>query len=338
MAKSVRNFLLLLSAAALAFAPGGSAGRDAQPSAESLMAKDALDSKPQLILRSTAKRKRPIAGPTPTFTPAPPPPNLQPDANGELQIAAWGAIAIDTLTGKVLYERNADAPQYPASTTKIMTALLVIEEGDLDHEVECDLADSKVGESSLELKPGQRFTRRQMLYGLMLKSANDVAHALGRDNAGSIEAFAEKMTRRAKELGATNTHFANPNGLHDVNHYTTPRDLAMIARAAMQQPYFRQVVGTRSYDWKVDGAVNPLRNHNRLLDRFPGCTGVKTGYTIPAQQVLVSAAMRGNHEVISVVMHTDKPGIWNDSMLLLSYGLDRLNGTSTAVGALPKAE
>jgi D-alanyl-D-alanine carboxypeptidase (penicillin-binding protein 5/6) len=206
-----------------------------------------------------------------------------------------------------------------------MTALLVIEEGNLDQEVECTLDDSKVGESSLNLKPGQRFTRRQMLYGLMLKSANDVAHALGRDNAGSIEAFAEKMTRRARELGAQNTHFANPNGLHDKEHYTTPRDLALIARAAMQQPFFRQVVSTREYGWTVEGAIDPLHNHNRLLERFPGCTGVKTGYTIPAQQVLVSAAMRGNQEAVSVVMHTDKPGIWNDSMLLLTYALDRLS-------------
>ncbi|MDR3404503.1 MAG: D-alanyl-D-alanine carboxypeptidase [Chthoniobacter sp.] len=277
------------------------------------------------------KRRRPISG-TPAVTPAPPP-AAQPDANGELQLDAWGAIVLDALTGKVLYEKNADAPQYPASTTKIMTALLVIEEGNLDQEVVCDLEDSKVGESSLELKPGQHYTRRQMLYGLMLKSANDVAHALGRDNAGSIEAFADKMTRRAKELGAQNTHFANPNGLHDPSHYTTPHDLALIARAAMQQPFFRQVVGTREYNWTVPdvvGAVNPLHNHNRLLERYPGCTGVKTGYTIPAQQVLVSAAMRGNREVISVVMHDDKPGIWNDSMLLLSYGLDRLTeGTAT---------
>ena len=204
-----------------------------------------------------------------------------------------------------------------------MTALLVIEEGDLDRQVEVTLEDSKVGESSLEIKPGQLYTRRQMLYGLMLKSANDVAHALGRDNAGSIEAFAEKMTRRARELGATNTSFRNPNGLHDPNHYISPRDMALIARAAMDQPFFRQVVSTRDYNWiAADTGPRPLTNHNRLLGKFPGCTGVKTGYTIPAQQVLVSAALRGNREVIAVVMHTNRPGIWDDSMLLLSYGLD----------------
>ena len=187
--------------------------------------------------------------------------------------------------------------------------------------MECTLEDSKVGESSLNLKPGERFTRRQMLYGLMLKSANDVAHALGRDNAGSIEAFGEKMSRRAAELGAKNTHFTNPNGLHDLVHFTTPRDLALIARAAMQQPLFRQIVSTRNYNWVTENQIHPLTNHNRLLDRLPGCTGVKTGYTIPAQQVLVSALLRDHREVIAVVMHTDKPGIWDDSILLLNYGL-----------------
>jgi D-alanyl-D-alanine carboxypeptidase (penicillin-binding protein 5/6) len=273
----------------------------------------------------TAARKRLPRLQAGQGTPAPRTP--VPLGEGELPLAAKGAIVIDALTGETIYERNADEPQFPASTTKIMTALLVIEAGDLDREVEVTLDDSKVGESSLELQPGQRFTRRQMLYGLMLKSANDVAHALGRDNAGSIEAFAAKMNERATELGATSTHFVNPNGLHDPAHYTTPRDLARIARAAMQQPLFRQIVSTRDYDWVVNNESHPLRNHNRLLERFPGCTGVKTGYTYPAQQVLVSAAIRDHREVIAVVMHTDKPGIWDDSMLLLEYGFDHLAPT-----------
>ena len=239
-----------------------------------------------------------------------------------LPLAARGAIVIDAHTGASLYEKNADEPQFPASATKILTALLVIEAGDLDREIECNLDDSKVGESSLGLKPGQRFTRRQMLYGLMLKSANDVAHALGRDNAGTMPAFCQKMTRRAAELGTKSAHFTNANGLHDLVHYCSPRDLALIARAAMQQPLFRQIVSTRSYDWiGTDGVARPLSNHNRLLQRFPGCTGVKTGYTNPARHVLVSAALREGREVIAVVMHTDKPGIWDDSTLLLSYGL-----------------
>ncbi len=252
-----------------------------------------------------------------------PVPELPPDL-AELPLAARGAIVIDAATGAPLYEKNAEEAQYPASTTKIMTALLVIEAGDLDRLMEVADEDSKVGESSLEIKPGEQFTRRDALYGLMLKSANDVAHALGRDNAGSMEAFAEKMTRRAEELGARNTHFMNPHGLHHKHHYTSPHDLALIARAAMQQPLFRQIVSTEFFPWKrPDAPPRELRNHNRLLWLFPGCTGVKTGYTNPAQQVLVSAAHWGTREVIAVVMHTHKPGIWDDSKLLLTWGLQQ---------------
>ena len=240
----------------------------------------------------------------------------------EPQVVAESAAAIDSFTGEFLFLKNENAPQYPASSTKILTALLVIEAGDLDKVVTVDLSDTKVEPSNLELKPGEQYTRRQLLYGLLLKSANDVAMALARDNAGSVEAFAEKMNRRAVEFGATNSHFMNPNGLHDPSHYTTAHDLALIARAAMEQPFFRQVVSTIYYTWKSPaGSVYQLRNHNRLLRHFAGCNGLKTGYTRAAQQVLVSSALRDGHEVISVVLHTDKPGIWDDSKLLLAYSL-----------------
>ena len=240
----------------------------------------------------------------------------------EPNVVAQSAAVIDSFTGDFLYLKNENAIQYPASSTKILTALLVIEAGDLDKPVTVDISDTKVEPTKLDLNPGEQYTRRQLIYGLMLKSANDVAMALARDNAGSIEAFAEKMNRRAAELGATNSHFENPNGLHDPSHYTTAHDLALIARAAMEQPFFRQVVGTIYYNWKSPkGVVYQLRNHNRLLRHFAGCNGLKTGYTRAAQQVLVSSALREGHEVISVVLHTDKPGIWEDSKALLTYGL-----------------
>jgi D-alanyl-D-alanine carboxypeptidase (penicillin-binding protein 5/6) len=247
---------------------------------------------------------------------------LQP---GELPLSADGAIVIDGYTGRTLYEKNADAPQYPASTTKIMTALLVIEAGALDQMVMITDEDSKVGESSLSIKPGEVYSREEMLYGLMLKSANDVAHALGRDNAGTVEAFALKMTQRARELGAKNTSFMNPHGLHHIEHYTTPHDLAIITRYAMNQPMFRKVVGTQRHPWVPQSKPEQtwmLLNHNRLLTRFEGCTGVKTGYTNPAQHTLVTAALRSPREVIAVVMHDGKLQKWEDSMLLLSHGLD----------------
>jgi D-alanyl-D-alanine carboxypeptidase (penicillin-binding protein 5/6) len=240
----------------------------------------------------------------------------------EPTVFAESAALIDSFTGEFLYLKNENAIQYPASSTKILTALLVIEAGDLDKPVTVDLSDTKVEPTKLELQPGEQYTRRQLLYGLMLKSANDVAMTLARDNSGSVQAFAEKMTRRAAELGATNSHFANPNGLHDPAHYTTAHDLALIARTAMEQPFFRQLVSTIYYTWKSPkGVIYQLRNHNRLLRHFAGCNGLKTGYTRAAQQVLVSSALREGHEVISVVLHTNKPGIWEDSKALLTYGL-----------------
>jgi serine-type D-Ala-D-Ala carboxypeptidase (penicillin-binding protein 5/6) len=240
-------------------------------------------------------------------------------------VVAESAALLDTFTGEFLYTKNEDAREYPASATKILTALIVIEAGDLDKMVKVELPDTKVEPSSLDLKAGEQYPRRQLLYGLLLKSANDVALALARDDAGSVEAFVEKMNRRAVELGAASSHFTNPHGLHDPDHYTTAHDLAVIARAAMQQPFLREIVSTIYYTWKSpSGGIYQLRNHNRLLRHFAGCNGLKTGYTRAAQQVLVSSALREGHEVISVVLHTNKPGIWDDSKTLLAYGLVKL--------------
>jgi serine-type D-Ala-D-Ala carboxypeptidase (penicillin-binding protein 5/6) len=245
-------------------------------------------------------------------------------APGELPIFARSAMLLDGETGNVLYEKNPDALEYPASATKILTALVVIESGELDKLVTVDIADTKVEPSALEIKPGETYPRRQLLYALLLKSANDVAMALARDNAGSVEAFAEKMTQRAHALGADSSHFQNPHGLHDPHHYTTARDLARIGFTAMKNPLFREIVATpevwmrKADDWIM------FRNHNRLLTRMAECIGVKTGYTRAAQQVLVSAAAKAGKEVISVVLHTNKPGIWDDSKLLLEHGLAKL--------------
>ncbi|MBV9492041.1 MAG: D-alanyl-D-alanine carboxypeptidase [Verrucomicrobia bacterium] len=256
-------------------------------------------------------------------------PAVEPPA---LILTARSAALLDAYSGEFLYLKNEDERQYPASATKILTALLVIEAGGLERLVTVDPADTKVEPSSLDLRPGEQYSRRQLLYGLLLKSANDVAMALARDNAGSVPAFAEKMNARALELGATASHFVNPHGLHDPNHYTTAHDLALIARAAMQQPLFRQIVSTVYYYWRSpSGPVWQLRNHNRLLRHFAGCNGLKTGYTRAAQQVLVSSALRESHEVISVVLHTDKPGIWVDSKTLLTFGLLKLGCSPESV-------
>lgn len=326
-----------------------------------------------LIPLQTHGQAKKRAKPTPAATPKPKPSTASFHllSDGELPIGSAGAIVLDAFTGEPLYEKRADLPLYPASTTKIMTALLIIEAGHLDQEVEIAVEDSKVGESSLSLRPGERFTRRQMLYGLMLKSANDVAHALARDNAGTMEAFAVKMTQRARELGASNTSFRNPHGLHHPEHVTTARDLAIIGRAAMAQPYFREITATKTYSWtrlrreapaktsparataKAHGRtastapaatpapilpsgppvteIVPLRNHNRLLFEFPGCIGGKTGFTNPAQHTLVTVALRDGREVISAVMKGSRAGKWEDTRLLLTYGFDNPPGSEKPV-------
>ena len=151
--------------------------------------------------------------------------------------------------------------------------------------------------------------------------------ALARDNAGSVAAFAEKMNRRAEALGAQSSHFTNPHGLHDPHHFTTARDLSLIARFAMQNPLFREIVVTPEFGMTRGAEWVIFKNHNRLLGMLPGCIGVKTGYTRASQQVLVSSAMREGREAISVIMHSDKPGIWNDSKTLLEHAFEKFGIT-----------
>jgi D-alanyl-D-alanine carboxypeptidase (penicillin-binding protein 5/6) len=325
---------------------------------------------PVMAAEIRGEAKKPTPRPAASPAPKPSAASYHLLAEGELPIGSAGAIVVDALTGQPLYEKDADLPLYPASTTKMMTALLVIEAGDLDREVEIAVEDSKVGESSLSLRPGERFTRRQMLFGLMLKSANDVAHALARDNAGTMEAFALKMTQRARELGALNTTFRNPHGLHHPEHVTTARDLAIIGRAAMAQPYFRVVAGTKTYPWtrlRREAPATPkparrgkgrsrtppatpaptpapvlppgtpvtetwlLSNHHKLLFEFPGVTGGKTGFTNPAQHTLVTAALRDGREVIAAVMKGTRAGKWEDTRLLLTYGFEHPPGSQKPV-------
>lgn len=281
-------------------------------------------------LDAATKKKTPPKKPK-TSKPAPakvvekkPEPPPMPLAPGELPLAARAALSLDLKDGKVLYEKNADAREFPASATKILTALLVIEGGDLDRLVTVELGDTKVEPSALYIKPGETYPRKHLLYALLLKSANDVAMALARDHSGSVAAFAERMTQRAAELGAKDTRFSNPHGLHHAQHYTTARDLALIARVAMQNPMFREIVATPDAMLPKGEELVKLKNHNKLLGMLDGCNGVKTGYTIPAQQVLVSSAMREGCEVLSIVLHTNKPGIWVDSKMLLLDGLKKL--------------
>lgn len=228
-------------------------------------------------------------------------------------LSAQSAIVIDADTGEVLFNHNGDAQLPMASTTKIMTALIALGEGDLDREYTVKKEYAQVEGSSMYLKEGERLTLRDTLYGLMLESGNDAAVAIAGE-CGGQEAFIGKMNEKAAALGLTNTHFDNPNGLPSAEHHTTAHELAKITAAAMCDPVFRQIVATKSY---VVGE-RTLHNHNRLLSMYDGAIGVKTGFTKAAGRCLVSAAERNGRTLIAVTLND--PNDWKDHMEMLDSG------------------
>jgi len=223
----------------------------------------------------------------------------------EVSTGAAACLLMDADSGRVLLSHNADTPLPMASTTKVMTALLAIELGNMDAPVTCSKNAYGVPGTSIYLSLGETLTLREMLYGLMLCSGNDAAVAIAEHIGGSAEEFCRMMTARAKELGCTNTVFLTPHGLPMEGHYTTARDLAIIARHAMTLPLFREIVGTTRATIPWEGRAYPrvLTNKNRLLTDYPGCTGIKTGYTKKAGRCLVFGARRDDMEVIGVVLN-----------------------------------
>jgi serine-type D-Ala-D-Ala carboxypeptidase (penicillin-binding protein 5/6) len=221
-----------------------------------------------------------------------------------MDVTAKSAIIVDAESGKVLWARDAETARFPASTTKIMTALLLIERCMPDDVIVAPGDIQKIQESSLHLKPGEKVTAREMLYALMLRSANDGCVAVARHISGSVPKFAELMNKRAKELGCTNTKFNNPNGLNDPLHTTTAHDLAIIARKAMEYDLFREVVKTRKH--RIVRSINKddltLVSHNKWLAKDPTADGIKTGYTIPAGKCYVGSATRNGYRIITVVL------------------------------------
>lgn len=232
-------------------------------------------------------------------------------------VSAGSAILTDE-SGLVLFEKNADERSLIASTTKIMTALLVCEDGDLAHVVRVPAEAAGVEGSSMYLKAGERLTVRELLNGLMLSSGNDAAIALAIASAGSAEKFVRRMNERAERLGLANTHFANPNGLDDPENYSTARELAALAACAMRNETFREIVSQRS----AKAAGRTLTNHNRLLWLYEGADGVKTGYTLAAGRILVSSAVRRGRRLVAVTIR-DRDD-WNDHAALLDYGFGLL--------------
>ena len=243
------------------------------------------------------------------------------------RVTARSAVVMEARTGRVLYERNMNDRRFPASTTKIMTLILALERGNLDDVVTVSAHAAGTEGSTIWLEPGDKITLRELLYGMMLHSGNDATVAVAEHIAGSVDAFARLMTEKAKELGATDTHFVNANGLPDDAHYTTAHDMALIASYGYSLPGFEAIVSTKeiTFPWVKDD-THRLRNENQMLWLYEGGNGVKTGYTEAAGRCLVSAAKRDGIQLVAVVL--DSNWMWNDSILLLDYGFREIETTT----------
>ena len=241
---------------------------------------------------------------------------IMPVHAGTPSTSAHSAILIHADTGKVLYEQNADDRMLIASTTKIITAIVVLENCALDETVEIDSRSAGTEGSSMYLREGETYTVEELLYGLMLVSGNDAAMALALHTAGSLEKFAGLMNDKAVELGMTGSHFANPHGLDAEGHYSTARDMAVLAAYCMENDDFACIVSSRSAS--VHG--NELYNHNKLLGMYDGCIGIKTGYTMAAGRTLVSCAERGDTRFICVTL-CDRDD-WDDHAALYDWAFE----------------
>lgn len=232
-----------------------------------------------------------------------------------VSVSAQYACVIEAQTGQVLYEKNAYTKHSMASTTKIMTALIALEQGTLADTVTVSKNAAGTEGTSLYLKAGDKVLLLDLLYGLMLQSGNDAAIAIAEHISGSVDAFAAEMTSRAREIGAKSTAFQNPNGLDADGHYTTAYDLALITREALKNDTFSEIVATKSK--QIRGGTQTVTNHNKLLARYEGCVGVKTGFTKKTGRCLVSTAVRDGRQVICVTLNA--PDDWNDHARLLDY-------------------
>lgn len=239
-------------------------------------------------------------------------------------LSARSYALVEQTTGRLVEGSNENTRRPMASTTKIMTGLLACESGRLDETFQVPAEALTVEGSSMGLQPDESVTLRTLVYGLMLESGNDAANAIAMLLGGSIDGFAAQMNAKAQELGLANTHFANPSGLDDKDHYTTALDLARLGAYAMKNADFAQIVGTKSIRVTYNGAANgrTLTNHNRLLGSYDGEIGIKTGFTDASGRCLVSCATRGGVTLVAVTLND--PDDWKDHASLLDAGFTKL--------------
>ncbi len=249
----------------------------------------------------------------------------------QFSVNAGGACVMEVNSNRELYSYQSNKKLPMASTTKIMTALVALENCDLDSEFIVNSKAVGVEGSSIYLKKGETVTMRGLLYGLMLMSGNDAAEAIAYNVAGSIDAFVDLMNERANKIGALNTHFVNPHGLHDENHYTTAFDLCKIACEALKNDEFKKIVSTKNYTMQginnnnVEGVTRYFHNKNKMLTQYEGANGVKTGYTKVAGRCLVTSADRNGMQLVSVVLNC--PDMWNVSADIMDYAFNNYTYT-----------
>ncbi|HEY3297438.1 MAG TPA: D-alanyl-D-alanine carboxypeptidase family protein [Armatimonadota bacterium] len=238
------------------------------------------------------------------------------------EVNAYSAVLIDSVTGKVLYEKRCHVRRPPASTTKIMTAILAVENGTANDTVSASRYATKTPFGSLNLRPGEQMTLHDALYGMLLRSANDAAVCVAENVAGSEKSFVQMMNEKAKEIGANDTHFVNPHGLYNRKHYSTAYDLALIARYATRYSQFNDIVRTKAR--RLDRSLNKrdvtVRNTAKFLWKYEGADGIKTGYTREAGHCFVGSATRNGWRLISVVLKSKQCG--EDTTKLIQYGFD----------------
>lgn len=237
-----------------------------------------------------------------------------------LNLNSRSCVVLDRLSKNILYGKNEKNKVKMASTTKIMTAIVVLENSSLDETVEVSKKAANTGGSRLGLKTGDKITIRDLLYGLMLCSGNDAAVCLAESIAGSVPEFSERMNAKAQELGLSNSHFESPHGLDSDEHYTTAYELALLSDYALKNPTFSHIVGTKNHTITINGYTKTLANTNELLGNLNGVYGIKTGFTNGANRCLVTACKRGNMDIICVVLGADTKNFrTKDSIKLIEY-------------------
>ena len=263
----------------------------------------------------------------------------------EEDLTARAALLMDAETGNILYQRDPDVRLPPASTTKILTAIVTLESGrKLRELLTVSKGATRVPASKLYLAPGQTISIEDLLYGILLSSANDASMVLAEGIGGSVNRFSETMTKKAHEIGATNTNFTNPHGLTAADHYSSARDMALILKYAMKNTTFREIVQTKISSVKsiapgrkgTRTRLISVRNHNRLLWNFDGALGGKTGYTHAAQKCFVGAVERNGLTLIVSILGSSN--LWGDTRRLLEYGFDNYETLKLASRAIPSGQ